>query len=57
MVYVSYKYGQAMNSLCEEKGLRSEDRAILYLILTIVGLEIVNMALIQNDLNQLSTIR
>lgn len=52
-MYAYYKWGAAMNEVCVAKGIPGEDRSILYLILSIFGLAIVNMALIQSDLNQM----
>ncbi|MDL2233336.1 DUF4234 domain-containing protein [Ruminococcaceae bacterium OttesenSCG-928-L11] len=53
-IYVYYKWGKAMYEVCTERGIPCEDRSILYLILSIFGLAIVNMALIQSDLNQMA---
>jgi hypothetical protein len=53
-IYAYYKWGQALNEVCVRKGIPGEDRAILYLILSIFGLGIINMALIQSDINQLA---
>jgi hypothetical protein len=54
-VYVYYKWGQALKETCDEKGIPGEDRAVLYLVLSIFGLGIINMALIQSDINQMAT--
>ncbi|MCL2056569.1 MAG: DUF4234 domain-containing protein [Oscillospiraceae bacterium] len=55
-IFVYYKWGQAMTALCREHSIPDEDRAILYVILALFGFSIINMALIQNDLNQLARI-
>jgi H+/Cl- antiporter ClcA len=54
-MYAYYKWGSALNAVCVEKGIPGEDRSVLYLILSIFGLGIINMALIQSDLNQMAT--
>ena len=44
-------------NLCEAKdkaGLRGNDNAVLYLILSIFGLDIVNYCLMQSDLNDIA---
>ncbi len=38
---------------CAAKGIAHNDNSILYLILGIVGLSIVNFAMMQNDLNKI----
>lgn len=51
----AYQMGKAINTAKVNKGLPEDDKSVLYLILQIFGLGIVNYALMQNDLNQLST--
>lgn len=54
-IYAFYKWGAAMPGIAANRGVSNiEDRSIVYLILSIVGLAIVNLALIQNDINQLA---
>lgn len=40
---------------CAEKGIDHKDNSILYLILGLVGLGIVGLCMLQNDLNKLAT--
>jgi len=49
--YCYYKWGRATSEIAESYGQRSDDKAILYLILAIVGFSIINDALIQSDFN------
>ena len=39
---------------CAEKGVAHEDHSILYLVLGLVGLGIVPLCMLQNDLNKLA---
>lgn len=50
-IYTFYKWGRATTEICAYYGRQENDRAILYLILSIYGFSIINMALIQNDFN------
>ena len=52
--YWAYKMGELMKTAQEKNGLEIKDNAVLYLILQIVGLGIVNYALIQSDLNKIA---
>lgn len=56
MIYVVYVWGKATPELMARYGLPAEDRSIMYLLLSIFGLQIVSICLIQNDLNSLTTI-
>lgn len=49
--YAYYKWGQATPELAARFGQNVEDKSVLYLVLSIFGLSIVNMALIQTDFN------
>ncbi|MDR2736204.1 MAG: DUF4234 domain-containing protein [Gracilibacteraceae bacterium] len=49
--YCYYKWGRATSEISARYGREDNDRAVLYLILAIVGLSIVNLALIQSDFN------
>jgi len=49
--YCYYKWGRATMEIAAQYGQRSEDKAILYLLLAIFGLSLVNDALIQSDFN------
>lgn len=50
----AYKMAKASNVAKANKGLPTDDNAILYIILQIFGLGIVNYCLIQNDLNTIA---
>ena len=50
-MYAYYKWGRQTAEICAYYGRQEQDRAVLYLILSIFGLAIVNMAMIQNDFN------
>ena len=49
--YCYYKWGRATMEIAARYGRVGEDKAILYLLLSIFGLAIVNDALIQSDFN------
>lgn len=53
-IYWNYKMGKELCSAKTKKGLPANDNSVLYLILSILGLGIVNYCLIQSDLNELS---
>ncbi len=48
-----YQRGQLIEKAYRDRGRSESDKAILYLILAIVGLSIVSYALMQNDLNKI----
>lgn len=53
--YWFYKAGELVNRASGTRGgAQDQNRGILYLILSILGLNIVSMALIQDELNKLS---
>lgn len=52
-IYWSYKIGQMLNEVNKEKGLATGDNSIIYLILSIVKLDIVNYVLMQDNINKL----
>lgn len=54
-IYWNYKMGQRLSEAGKTHGRNVEDNSILYLVLTIVGLQIVNWALIQNEINGFAT--
>lgn len=53
--YWAYKMGELQGKVKADRGLiaSSTDLSILYLILEIIGLNIVNLCLMQNELNSL----
>lgn len=53
-IYWYFNMGKRMQTAMQNAGLQAEDRSIMFLILTLVGLGIVNMVLIQNDLNTIA---
>ena len=52
--YWSYKMGKALDDINMSRGRATQDRAVVYLILSIFGLGIVSWALIQSELNTLA---
>lgn len=50
-IYWAYKMGELMKKAQEKHGVTVKDNAILYLVLDLIGLSIVDFALIQSDLN------
>lgn len=55
-IYWAYKMGKASAVAKANHGLQGEDNSVLYLILQIFGLGLINYCLIQNDLNNISTL-
>lgn len=54
--YWAYQMGKATTTAQANHGMNAaDDKAILYLILQLLGLGIINYALIQSDLNQMAT--
>ena len=51
-IYWAYKMGEKLDQARAERGVPTGSQAILYLILSIVGLEIVAWALMQSELNR-----
>ena len=51
MIYWYYKQGQRIAQLQRENNMQGNDNSVLYLVLAIVGMSIVNTALIQSDIN------
>ncbi|MFV0350916.1 MAG: DUF4234 domain-containing protein [Oscillospiraceae bacterium] len=54
LIYAMYKWGKATPEIMARYGRIPEDKSTLYLLLSIFGLSIVALALLQNDLNTLS---
>lgn len=52
--YWAYKMGKATLAANEKRGITASDNSILYIILAVFGLQIVNYALIQNELNAMA---
>lgn len=53
-IYWAYKMGKLLSQAADNKGITITDNSVLYLILEILGLNIVNCCLIQSDLNRLA---
>ena len=53
-IYWAYKMGELMKQAQEKHKLEVKDNSVLYLVLEIFGLNIVNCALIQSDLNAIA---
>lgn len=53
-IYWSYKMGKSLYVTKLEKNMPASDESILYLILSILGLGIINYCLIQSELNKLN---
>lgn len=53
-IYWSYKMGKKLYDAKEKAGLNANDNSVLYLILSIIGLGIVNYCLMQSDLNDIA---
>ncbi len=51
-IYWAYTMGKKMQTAGEKRGVSIADNSVLYLVLSIVGLGIVNYCLIQSDLNK-----
>lgn len=52
-IYWAYIMGKDMQEAQARRNMPITDNSILYLVLSIFGLQIVNLALIQNDLNNM----
>lgn len=50
-IYWAYKIGKSMSIAKEKNGMPADDNAVLYLILELIGFNIIVSALVQNDLN------
>ena len=53
-LYWAYKMGKTLAMAQQNNNLPVEDNSVLYLILQLVGLGIINYALMQNTLNQIA---
>lgn len=53
-IYTYYVWGKAMPEIFARRGRSTDDRSVIYLVLSLVGLQIVSMCLIQNDFNELA---
>lgn len=53
--YWAYRMGKAIAQARKNAGLEPTDNSVLYLVLQVIGLAIVNYALIQNEVNTIAT--
>ena len=52
-LYWAYKNGKRLNDAAEKKGIRIEDKTVVYLLCNFFGFQIVTLILMQIDLNKL----
>lgn len=52
--YWSYQMGKKMYMAKTNRGMRASDNSVLYLILSVLQLDIVNYCLIQSELNEIA---
>ena len=57
MVYYDNKWGKIIDRAQRKNNLPNTDNSVLYLVLQVFGLAIVNYALMQNDINQITKIK
>lgn len=55
-IYWSYKMGGKLDNYMAQRGELSSDRSIIYLLLSIFGLDIITFALMQDTVNKAITI-
>ena len=53
-IYWMYKAGETVDAVRIQQGMMPGSKAILYMILTLLGVGIVSQCLLQNDLNEMS---
>ena len=53
-IYWNYKMGKQIYEARLNRGMNASDNSILYLILSILGWSIINVALMQSDLNEMA---
>lgn len=53
-LYWNYKQGEKIDAAKNERGIPSSNSAILYLLLSLFGLDIIAWALMQDSLNKLA---
>ncbi len=54
-IYWAYRMGKALETAREKAGLTTVDNSVLYLVLQIFNFGIINYALMQNELNTISS--
>ncbi len=53
-MYWMYKAGETVDAVRVQQGMMPGSKAVLYLVLSIFGLSIIAMALLQNDMNEMA---
>ena len=53
-IYWNYKMGKQIYEARLNRGMNASDNSILYLILSLLGWSIINVALMQSDLNEMA---
>ena len=53
-IYWAYQMGKIMEQAQSKNGVAAKDNSVLYLVLQIFGFAIINYALIQNDINEIT---
>ena len=56
-IYWSYKIGKLLYETKQNSGMHAIDNSILYLVLSLFGLDIVNYCIMQSDLNELAEVQ
>ena len=56
-IYWAYKMGKLLMIAKEKNNLRAEDNSVIFLLLQLIGFGIINYALIQNGLNEITRAR
>ena len=54
-IYWNYKMGKEIYEAKVKRGMQASDQSVLYVILSLLGLSIVNYCLMQNELNDFAT--
>lgn len=50
----SYSMGKKMCNIREEHGLNASDNSVLYVILSVLGLNLINYCILQSELNEIA---
>ena len=53
-IYWLYKAGETVDTIRVQQGMAPSSKAVMYLLLSVFGLSIVAMALLQGDLNEMA---
>lgn len=52
-LFWNYKIGKIMERAQERAGVRATDNSVLYLVLALLGLDIITFAIVQSDINDM----